>query len=402
MNIPYKWRILFTCSTVEFANAATAMVVLAVFIDPMTLTLNWSRTSISGAVAIGSVIGACMAPVTGQINDRYGPRGMLIISTVLVSVSCIVLSYVQTSVILGVALIVFRICDQGATKVLTASSVGKAFSENRGFAVSMVFLAGSLGCVIVAPGAQFIITIFSWREAWLCLGCLMFLGGTIPTIILLKSRNKNGLNNLSTGTDLTKPSAAFNRQELITAFKSVSFVYILISLFLTGMASSGVILHLMSYLVSAGFSESVSVSVLSVIAISSAVGSILWGKLADRFNVKWVCVATYVTLVLAIGIVIFPYNITFLYLMGLALGLAGVGVNTLSALLLANYYGTNILASIYGLSRTAQVMGFALGILFSGVVYDRTGAYQTAFSILLLLSVIGLLALLLAKKPKVF
>jgi len=230
----------------------------------------------------------------------------------------------------------------------------------------------------------------------------MFLGGTIPTIILLKSRNKNGLNNLSTGTDLTNHSSAFNRQELITAFKSVSFVCILVSLFLTGMASSGVILHLMSYLVSAGFSESVSVSVLSVIAISSAVGSILWGKLADRFNVKWVCVATYVTLVLAIGIVIFPYNIVFLYLMGLALGLAGVGVNTLSALLLANYYGTNILASIYGLSRTAQVMGFALGILFSGVVYDRTGAYQTAFSVLLLLSIIGLFSLLLAKKPKVF
>ena len=85
--------------------------------------------------------------------------------------------------------------------------------------------------------------------------------------------------------------------------------------------------------------------------------------------------------------------------MGLTFGLAGVGINTLSAILLADYYGRNILASIYGLSRTAQVLGFGIGTQFSALIYDMTGTYEIAFISFLSLCILGLGLLILAKKP---
>ena len=108
---------------------------------------------------------------------------------------------------------------------------------------------------------------------------------------------------------------------------------------------------------------------------------------------------TYLSLIVAILFVIFPFNNWVVYCMGLAFGLAGVGINTLSAILLADYYGRNILASIYGLSRTAQVLGFAIGTQFSALVYDLTGAYEFAFITFLIICTLGLGLLVIARKP---
>jgi hypothetical protein len=43
----------------------------------MTRGFGWSRTALSGAVALGSIIAALVAPLIGPVLDRQGARVML-------------------------------------------------------------------------------------------------------------------------------------------------------------------------------------------------------------------------------------------------------------------------------------------------------------------------------------
>jgi MFS family permease len=65
----------------------------------------------------------------------------------------------------------------------------------------------------------------------------------------------------------------------------------------------------------------------------------------------------------------------------------------------ASYYGRRTLGSIFGLSRAAQVVGFAVGPLGSAILYDRTGTYQGAFLVLAITAVAAAGLLLTARRP---
>jgi predicted MFS family arabinose efflux permease len=54
---------------------------------------------------------------------------------------------------------------------------------------------------------------------------------------------------------------------------------------------------------------------------------------------------------------------------------------------------------MYGRPWAAQVVGFALGALISGVVYDSTGSYRDAFTLFLVIAVAGSLLVIIAKRP---
>ena len=77
----------------------------------------------------------------------------------------------------------------------------------------------------------------------------------------------------------------------------------------------------------------------------------------------------------------------------------GNGVNTLAPIMWANYYGRRTLGSIFGISRSAQVVGFAVGPLASATVFDRTGTYRTAFLSLIIVALAASLLMAIAKRP---
>jgi MFS family permease len=87
------------------------------------------------------------------------------------------------------------------------------------------------------------------------------------------------------------------------------------------------------------------------------------------------------------------------YLFALIQGVATTGVNILSPLVWANFYGRSSLGSIYGVSRASQVVGFAAGALISGVIFDATGSYQDAFVLFGFIAVASSLLVLMARQP---
>jgi MFS family permease len=405
-RIYYGWLIVAASGGIEFANAASAIGILTIFVIPLTEEFGWSRTEISAVTSLGAILGASLAPFSGRLVDRIGSRWVLTLGGILVAVACVYLASVQTLLGFYVGFTIVRTADQGLIKIGAAPAVGKWFQRYRGRAIALVFFSGSAGIMVMAPVVQLAIGAWGWRPAWLLLAGVMAVLGIIPSFAFIRRQPEDyGLvmdGGPGPAADET-PAAKGDGLEQWTLRQVVatpSFWLILVSLFLASTAGSGVTLHLVPHLTQQGLSTGQAVGVISVMSTASAVGILALGFLAERLPPRLLMACVCLTTVVDIAVLIFADNLAKAYLFALLHGVASGGLNTLAPILWASYYGRGILGSMHGLSRAAQVFGFALGPLILGIAYDRWGSYQDALIYLAVLAVISFGLVVAAKRPR--
>ena len=136
-RVYYGWFVASAAAATEFANAASAIAILTVFLNPMTEEFGWSRTEFSGATSLGAILGAALAPLTGMMVDRLGSRILLAIGGLVVAAACFYLATAQTLVAFYIAFTLARTADQGLIKIGTSPVVAKWFRRYRGRAISV-------------------------------------------------------------------------------------------------------------------------------------------------------------------------------------------------------------------------------------------------------------------------
>ena len=388
-RIYYGWLIVAASGGMEFANAATAIGILTIFVIPFTEEFGWSRTEISAVTSVGAILGASLAPFSGRLVDRIGSRWVLVLGGTLVVVACVYLASVQTLLGFYVGYTIARTADQGLIKIGAAPAVGKWFQRYRGRAIALVFFSGSAGIMVMAPLVQLAIGAWGWRAAWLLLAAVMAVLGIVPSFALIRRQPEDyGLVvDGGPGPDADAPLVP-------------PFWLILTSLFLASTAGSGVTLHLEPHLTQQGLSTGQAVGVISVMSTSSAVGILALGFLAERVPPRFLMACVCLTTATDIGVLILAENLAEAYLFAFLHGVASGGLNTLAPILWASYYGRGVLGSIHGLSRASQVAGFALGPLILGIAFDRWGRYQDALAYLAVLAVISFVLVVAAKRPR--
>jgi MFS family permease len=174
---------------------------------------------------------------------------------------------------------------------------------------------------------------------------------------------------------------------------------ILLSLFLVSTSTSGIGLHLIPHLTQQGLSAGAAVGAVSVMSLSGAFAALAFGVVAERVSAKLLLTMVYLLGAVSMWVLMGTHTLPEAYLFAVLQGSVGSGVNTLAPLMWASYYGRRTLGSVFGLSRAAQVVGFAVGPLGSAVAYDRTGTYQGAFLTLALVSVAAALLLVTTRRP---
>ena len=174
---------------------------------------------------------------------------------------------------------------------------------------------------------------------------------------------------------------------------------ILTSLFLASVGISGVGLHLVPHLTQQGLSPAAAVAAVSVMSVAGAVAALVSGVVAEMAPVKLLLVLAYLLGAASMWILIRADTLAETYMFAALQGFLSSGVNTLAPLMWAGYYGRRTLGSIFGISRAAQVCGFAVGPLASAIVFDRTGSYRGAFIALALVAISASLLLSTARRP---
>src|SRR3990172_600242 len=155
------------------------------FVLPMALEFGWSRTGISGAVSLGSLLGALAAPYFGPLFDRHGSRALLVASAVVVSACCVALAGTQSLLWFYAAFALSRMTFSTPFDVGTTSAVAKWFVLRRAAAMSFLAMSTGIGLAVIPFVAQMVIVGHGWRAGWLVLAAIVLVVGALPQWLLL-------------------------------------------------------------------------------------------------------------------------------------------------------------------------------------------------------------------------
>jgi MFS family permease len=164
-------------------------------------------------------------------------------------------------------------------------------------------------------------------------------------------------------------------------------------------AIGGVIQHLVLYLEDSGFTSLQAAGVPSILAVSSIIGRIVMGWLADRFTKKYVMLAACLCVAGAVPLLYSPNLGTMAYVFAAIFGF-GMGADYMMIpLITAECFGLRSLGRIMGVIITTDSLGQAFAPVVVGHIFDVTKSYNWAFVLLTSMAASGALAIAFVRRP---
>ena len=408
--IYYGWPVLAAISAIGFANAVTSMGVLTVFVLPMSDEFGWSRAQISGATSAGALLGALAAPLSGRISDKVGARPILVLGGIVITISMGWLSAIQGLLGFYLAFGLARLSDQGFIQAVSPPAIAQWFDEHRGKALAALFFSTSAGGIVLPLVTQFIISGWGWRPAWGTLAAIMAVLGLAPVALIVRRPPVNSgaiderattSQRLESGelTELTETPSDDQSRSISDALLNRDYWLILGAMFGTGIASTGVALHMVPFLVQEGVAETAAVGAVSVSFLVGAIASLGWGMLSERVSARLLLAGVFLVRGASVALLLVSDTLIEAFAFAVLRGIAEGGLGPVSAILLARYFGRGSLGTIYGLTRAVLVMGFAFGPVLAGAVYDGTDSYTATFIGFFATAMVSVAMVMLTKRP---
>ena len=135
----------------------------------MTEDFGWSRATLSLAFGITFMLSGLLRPVAGHLADRYSPKWAALLGLVILGIMLLVLPFVNN---LFQLYIVFSIMSIGltlGTGPILIKVVSAWFLTRRGLTLGLVSGAGSVGAMILVPGASVFVVLLDWKDAYIFL-----------------------------------------------------------------------------------------------------------------------------------------------------------------------------------------------------------------------------------------
>ncbi len=184
----YGWAIVFTSFFISIAQVPMYGPVFSVFVRPIEDELGWSRTTITVAFTVGSLGGALLASVVGPIVDRYGARGVMSVTGLLVTVGLLAIAAMSEPWHFWVAYGVARTVSVAGVGLGTSVAIANWFIRKRGRAIAMRAAGQRTGQAIVPLLILPVLLSLGWRESFVVLGVVAALFITIPSMMFIRRR----------------------------------------------------------------------------------------------------------------------------------------------------------------------------------------------------------------------
>jgi MFS family permease len=373
-----------------------------IFVKPMTVDMNWGRGALSLALLMGSVGSALMAPIAGVLLDRIGARPVMATGAAVIGVGLLAGSLISQ---LWQLYIVFALIGCGlmcSTAIPCSLVISNWFTSYRGTAMGVAFAGTSVGGMVMAPIANWIILNWSWRAAFVVSGVAILLL-SIPLILLVIRTHPSemGLEPYRRGETEDESDAEGWGVSLKSALSLPVFWQISAIMFVIGLVTSGVGTHCVAYLTDLEHSPTSAAFAWSVVMGVMIAGILLSGPIADRWGPKNAMILDCALFAVSIAILAwarpYPVVLLFAFVYGLALG-APLVINPLLA---GNYLGMKHFGAIFGVLNIMATVGAALGPVGTGIFFDTQKTYLPVFYFFAaLMLATALLAMLLKVIPE--
>jgi MFS family permease len=409
----YGW-VIVAVAFVTVALSVTARTAFSLVFPPIVEEFGWDRGLAAGAFSFGFLVSAVLSPIVGRLMDRRGPRfvieaGVLVMAAGLLGATQIASPW-QLYATLGVLVGAGANCMSFSVQ---SQYLPNWFVRRRAMAIGLAFSGVGVGAITLLPWMQSVIQNDGWRASCWMLG-VMTLVVLIPLNWIVRKRPQDlGLQpdggRAGAGPaarTLTIVDAAWAATVWTTAraVRTARIRWIAVAYFCGGFAWYAVQVHQTKYLIEVGFSPMQSAWALGMVALVGVPGQIALGALSDRIGreIVWLITSAGFAICYAalLGLQSGPSEVL-LYVMVLSQGLLGYALTSIMGAIVVEIFEGPHFGSIFGLVMVALLAGGAVGPWLTGVIHDRTGSYQIAFILAIVLCAVGAFAIWRASPGKV-
>lgn len=355
------------------------------------------------------ICSAISAPFSGRMVHRYGARKVVSMGALSSCIGYILLSQLNGiwQYYVGYALIGTGVAATGL--VITTLIISNWFIRRRGMAIGAMSMgAGTAGMIFTPLVIVYLLPNLGWSHTYLTFAAIT--GGlAIPLAALVIRTHPADVGLLPDGRDASEVVGIAEDRALAkeglpfkSALATQSFWLLAVAIFFIS-SHMGVMQNQIPHLEDLGFVAGIVASAMSIVAVMSTIGTLVFGWLCDKIKVKTAAIIA-VTLLTVSIILLININIdspawliwTYATILGLGIG----GWMPIMSLLASANFGLLSYGTIYGALSAFQSIGAGTAPILSGYLFDRTGTYEWAFIITAIVIALGIPTILAIRRPK--
>jgi MFS family permease len=334
-----------------------------------------------------------------MLVDRLGPRRIMLGGAAVLGVACVLASRIgalwSLYAVIGV-LAATGLC--AVSWVPSGTLIARWFAERRGSMLGLAFSGMGAGVLVMGPLAQWLITTYGWRTAYVVLGV-----GTLAVLLPLIWFCVREAPVTAPLRGQAEPPPTPARRDVGDALRTTAFWALFFAYLCTPLAVFSVVTHSVAFAVDHGFGRLFVAGIFGLTGLLSVAGRILFGIAADRIGraasatISYGCTALGTLCLL--GLELWPHAAT-LYAYALFFGLGFGARGPIITAIASQIFPGRRFGVIYGILSIGNGIGGGVAPWFGGFVHDVTGSYRVAFLIAVGFCAIGSACFWLARPPR--
>jgi len=412
-KIFYGWWIVLATNIICMLGFGTWLYAFGTFFEPMTVEFGWTRAQTSGAAAFRSVEGGIAGPAVGWLVDKFGARNVIRGGAIISGLGFMALATVNS--LLGFYLIYGVLISIGMSAMLYIPAfvvIARWFSRRLSLAFSILAIGAGIGGFICTPLMAILISNYGWRSAFLFIGIAIWVIVLPLSFVIKNDPEEIGLrmdnDPVEKPVDEPMPIQAGSQVDrldisvqpdctLKEAFRTHTFWILAVAFFFQSMAHNVIFVHGVISLTDKGISYEKAAFVIGLLTLVSLIGRIVLGYLGDFIDKRYLMSVAYALLGAGILVLAYSDNILDVYIFIALFGIGFGATIPLMAAMRAEYFGRAYLGRIQGFMSPIVMVAGAIGPVTAGYLFDTTGSYQIAFTVVGLLPFVGGLIILFSR-----
>jgi MFS family permease len=394
----YGYNIVAAGFTIQ-ALCIGAMFAYGVFFKELQAEFGWSRTTIAGASSLAFLIMGAVGILAGRLNDRIGPRVLIVVSAGFLGLGYLLMSRLQSPWQLYLMYGVLAGIGFSTHDVITLSTVARWFVIRRGVMSGIVKVGTGSGQLLGPMIATLLLSVFGWRNSNLIIGTVILVALVAAGQVMRRDPQGMGLlpdggSGMTGGGTAAAGEQGFSLKE---AVRMKQFWIICMAEFVVLCCLLTVVVHIVPYARDLGLAPVYAAGVLSTIGGVSILGRVVMGAANDRIGGRHALIICLIVLFCSFIWLQLVTEAWMLFLFAVIYGFAHGGFFTVVSPMVAELFGTGSHGLLFGIILFSGTLGGAVGPLMAGRAFDVTGSYRMVFLVLCGLTLIGFVLMILLR-----